>query len=324
MTIKRSKASENFEQQIKRIHDLIEQPGSDVTWNEHILDPDNPVQPRQIDVTIRREGKLTLVECRIHRKKQNVQWIEELVGRRTSLRADAIIAVSASGFTEGAIKKAKAFGIILRDLVTLSKEEIFSWGHLTRVWLTFYEFAEVSLVFRFRPEHLDGITVDQVEQYLRAAPDALYEIFEMITKKIDEKNPKGHAGKFNARLHNEKLIINGNAIVAIDFASKFSLRKQELRIPSVVAYDAPQVEPTKREAYIEKVELGEFEITQSSNEVLVILDLSPIQIPPNCKFHTVEFDFQRVVTMQGLEIIGLPKMQIPLGLFVMVAPIEEE
>ena len=68
-----------------------------------------------------------------------------------------------------------------------------------------------------------------------------------------------------------------------------------------------------RGAYVEKVDLGESEITQCSNDVLVTLDLSQIQIPPNCKFHTVEFDFQRIVTMHGLEIIGLPKMQIPLN-----------
>src|SRR3990167_4837804 len=103
-------ASKKFEKQIKRIHDLIEQPGSRVTWNDHIPDPDNPVQPRQIDITINRDNSLTIIECRIHAKKQDVKWIEELIGRRMSLKADAVIAVSASGFTEGAIKKAKAYG----------------------------------------------------------------------------------------------------------------------------------------------------------------------------------------------------------------------
>src|SRR5206468_1211682 len=98
--------SEKFEQQISRIHQLIEQAGSEVTWNDDLPDPDNPSQPRQIDVTIRRDGKLTLVECRIHRERQDVKWIEELIGRRVSLHADAVIAVSFSGFTKGAILKA--------------------------------------------------------------------------------------------------------------------------------------------------------------------------------------------------------------------------
>jgi hypothetical protein len=42
-----------FEQQIERIHQLVEDEGSTVTWNDHIPEPDNPSQPRQIDVSIR-------------------------------------------------------------------------------------------------------------------------------------------------------------------------------------------------------------------------------------------------------------------------------
>src|SRR5262249_26261467 len=110
---------EAFEQQISRIHELLESSGADVTWNDHISDPDNASQPRQIDITIRRDGRLTLVECRLHRARQGVKWIEELIGRRMSLAADSIIAVSASGFTKGALKKAARFGIILRDLCAL-------------------------------------------------------------------------------------------------------------------------------------------------------------------------------------------------------------
>jgi hypothetical protein len=113
-----------FERQVERIHQLLEIEGSTVTWDDHIPDPDSPSQPRQIDVSIRRDGSLTLVECRIHKEPQDVTWIEELMGRRTSLRADAVIAVSASGFTKTARDKANAYGIHLRDVATLSREEI--------------------------------------------------------------------------------------------------------------------------------------------------------------------------------------------------------
>jgi hypothetical protein len=110
-----------FEQQVERIHQLLEVEGSTVTWNDHIPDPDNPSRPRQIDVSIRRDGALTLIECRIHKDPQDVTWIEELMGRRTSLKADAVIAVSASGFTTTAREKAAAHGIHLRDLAALSR-----------------------------------------------------------------------------------------------------------------------------------------------------------------------------------------------------------
>ncbi len=118
------RASDKFEKQIHRIHNLIEQAGSKITWNDKIPDPDNPKQDRQIDITIRRNNKLTLIECRIRKKIQDVTWVEEIIGRRMSLNADSVIAVSASGFTKGAVKKAKKYGIILRDIQTLTENEI--------------------------------------------------------------------------------------------------------------------------------------------------------------------------------------------------------
>jgi hypothetical protein len=117
-----------FEQSIARIHDLLEETNSKVTWNDKIPDPDNPTQNRQIDISITNNGLLTLVECRLHKEKQDVKWIEELMGRRQSLNADSLIAVSASGFTKGALAKAKRYGIITRDLTALTQEEITRWG----------------------------------------------------------------------------------------------------------------------------------------------------------------------------------------------------
>jgi hypothetical protein len=314
------KPSDKCEQQIERIHQLLEQQGSEVTWNDHLPDPDNPSQPRQIDITIKREGKLTLVECRIHKEKQDVTWIEELIGRRASLNADAVIAVSASGFTDGAIKKAKAFGIILRDLLTLTKEEIAEWGHLTRVWVAFYEFTNVSLIFLFDPIHINSISVEEISEYLHRESDQLYGIFEMVAKQINDENPRGHHENFAVRLKSNKLKIVDWPIAGLDFSAKFALRRQELKIASVVAYDAPSIRATERSAFVEKVDVGDFEITQSSNNVIVTLDLTPIEIPPNCKFHGVDFDFNRVVTMHGLEIIGFPRTKIALkGIFVSFA-----
>jgi hypothetical protein len=126
------KPSKQLEQKIERIHRLLEVEGSTVTWNDHIPDPDNPDQMRQIDVTVRRDDFLTMIECRLRAKPQDVQWIEELIGRRISLKADAAIAVSASGFTKTAREKAAKYGIHLRDFATLTPEEIQNWGPSAR------------------------------------------------------------------------------------------------------------------------------------------------------------------------------------------------
>jgi hypothetical protein len=123
-----TRESDDFEQRIHRIHELIEGSSAEVTWNERIPDPDNPAQPRQIDIAIRRDGTLTIVECRLHKERQDVNWIEELIGRKASLQATNVVAVSSSGFTEGAIRKAERFGIALRDLKDIAPEEVLTWG----------------------------------------------------------------------------------------------------------------------------------------------------------------------------------------------------
>ncbi len=63
---------------------------------------------------------------------QGSKWIEELFGRKISLHATAMVGVSSSGFTEGAIKKAKRLGVFLCNLSELTDNEIKSWGKKTK------------------------------------------------------------------------------------------------------------------------------------------------------------------------------------------------
>jgi hypothetical protein len=151
---------------VERIHRLLEVEGSIITWDDHIPDPDNPEQMRQIDVSIRRDGCLTMVECRIHAKPQDVKWIEELIGRRASLKADAVIAVSASGFTKTARNKAASYGIHLRDFATLSREEIQNWGRRRTLRIAFCEFTQVVVTLRMNerpggtpPQLTDSVSI---------------------------------------------------------------------------------------------------------------------------------------------------------------------
>src|SRR5260221_7722697 len=135
-----------FEHQIERIHKLLEGEAAKVTWNDKIPDPHNPDQLRQIDITIQRDELKIHAECRIHQSPQDVTWIEELIGRRVSLGADAIIAVSSSGFTAGAIRKASAFNIHLRTLGTLSDDEGPLWSNIALPVMVYYEVTECRLV----------------------------------------------------------------------------------------------------------------------------------------------------------------------------------
>jgi hypothetical protein len=140
-----SAQSDAFEKQITRIVELIESSEAEVVWNKRTPDPDTG-QLRQIDITITKHGKITHVECRKRASKQDVMWIEELVGRKDSLGADKMIAVSASGFTKPAIIKAKAKGIFLRDLQALTEEEIQNWANTSTIRIGLYAYNNPKLV----------------------------------------------------------------------------------------------------------------------------------------------------------------------------------
>lgn len=308
------KISDKFEHQIRRIHQLIEQPDSVITWNDRIPDPDNPKQPRQIDITIRRDNKLTLVECRIHKEKQDVKWIEELIGRRASLKGDAVIAVSASGFTEGAILKAKKFGIILRDVVSLTEEEISAWGHSTTVTLTFYKYKNVHIIFKVPRELTRPKLIDAIMKELTNHKNKFYNLFEVISGKLDKQKFNGRICHFKVPASmNDPIFIDDKSIQDISFEARVKPIQKVLCIPSVVVYDAPRVPSSNRNIFVEIVELGNFEITQSSNDVFIAMDLSPIESPKNCHFRFVELDFKRNVTFEKVEILGMPKMKISLA-----------
>lgn len=134
---------EEFEQQVERIYKLLERSG-EVTWNDHVPDPADG-GTRQIDITVRRGESLTLIECRHRNKPQDKRWIEELFGRRFGIKADAVVAVSSSGFSRGAIEKAKQLGVVLRSFSEVTEDDVVLWPSLVTIDLVFVEFKSLTL-----------------------------------------------------------------------------------------------------------------------------------------------------------------------------------
>lgn len=69
---------------------------------------------RELDILIYHHQdvrKNILVECRYHKRKQDVQWIDQLEGKAQRLNFKRVIAVSGSGFTSTAISEASERGI---------------------------------------------------------------------------------------------------------------------------------------------------------------------------------------------------------------------
>jgi hypothetical protein len=299
-----------FERQIERIHQLIEADGVEVIWNDKIPDPDNPRQPRQIDITIRRDGRLALVECRIHKSKQGVKWIEELKGRKDSLNADSVIAVSASGFTKGAIEKSKRFGIILRTLHNLSETEIKKWGTETVVKAVFYEFTNTIFTMRVPRSALTSpITLTNE----KGEPIQWRGLFELAMKTFDGNTDldKGPVA-FDLEVFGDILVCG---VKPISMSLQATTRRiyEEISLASVVAYVAPGNDVSEY-ARVSKYDLEAFEVLQTGPEegadVAWVADISQIVPPPNSFIHSIVMDFGRGISAKWFQMIGVEKAQL--------------
>lgn len=94
---------------------------------------------REVDASIRyKVGSTELlitIECRERTKKDDVVWIEQLAEKQRSIGASKTIAVSASGFTESAHRKARVLGIELRTMKKIKPRDIRSWVQDARLSL---------------------------------------------------------------------------------------------------------------------------------------------------------------------------------------------
>lgn len=88
---------------------------------------------REVDVSVRStvgsSELLVVLECRDRQDRQGVNWIEQLAGKARDVRADRMIAVSSSGFSDGARQTAERENITLRTIEELAVDGIFSWLH---------------------------------------------------------------------------------------------------------------------------------------------------------------------------------------------------
>jgi len=86
---------------------------------------------REVDLTLRKkidnEEIIIIFECRDRNITSDVIWIEQLVTKVRDLNAFKVIAVSSSGFTEGAKIKAEYYNIELRSTEEITNEQLMNW-----------------------------------------------------------------------------------------------------------------------------------------------------------------------------------------------------
>jgi hypothetical protein len=308
------KASEAFELQVHRIHELLEDSGAQVTWNDHLPDPDNPPQLRQVDITIRRGGHLILIECRHHQTPQDVRWIEELIGRRSSLGADTVIAVSSSSFTQGALKKAKRHGIILRDLCALTDLEITSWGGQVALTLYFYQYSELEVSLCFDRESIERLNVDTVKKELASHP-GMQSLFNAAAQQLTSFNLMSgeHAGKsvdFGLHLQLDGFRLSGEPVVDVYFRGRACLISRDVRSPAVFKYGSPEQSAANRDVAVETFELGRTSIVHHGSRLSIFIDLSQLEMPPFCQFRFFRTATRDERHHEAVELTGLDKLWV--------------
>jgi hypothetical protein len=299
---------------ITRVHELLEGQEANVAWNEKIPDPDNPKQSRQIDVLIRKGNLLNLVECRTHKEKQDVKWIEELIGRRISLNANAVIAVSDSGFTSGAIKKAAKYGVILHDLLSLSKEEIESWSRAIEISIFFYRFDEFAISIFFDPKDISDLDTEIVTEELKNY-HGLRSIFNAPLDIIDDqklilRKNRNNEVNFGVTFKIEGFLLQGKEVKEIKVKGKAALEKIDLIVPMTLTYGIPRLDAKDRNIYIQKFNLGQTDIVHHNGNISINLDLSKLEVPEFWQFRFMEVTGKNENYLETLEIIEPEKMNM--------------
>jgi Restriction endonuclease len=279
-----TKAFEEFEKQIKRINDVLAQDYATVTWNDRIPNPNNPNKNRQIDITLKRDKEIIHIECRDHKKPQNTKWIEELYGRKINLHATAMVAVSSSGFTEGAILTAKSLGIYLCDFKNLTVDEIKSWGRKTKI--TFYYYIFSNLQIKYFLDSIKGIDVEEAQKSIFSKPEYNDILFNQIKYHFNKDKEFIFPYGFQfGRIRCGNMQLFDREVKGISLRGDVDKIHFDYECPTFLSFQAPK-KNNGLFASVEKSDNQKIEIIKSkSGFSKIFIDLSIIPHgPPNSVF----------------------------------------
>jgi hypothetical protein len=246
---------------------------------------------------------------------QDVQWIECLIGRRISLGAQSVIAVSSSGFTSGAFAKARQYGIITRDLQRLTDKEVESWGQRIELTLYYYQYSDLAVSLGFSPESIPTIKVDELKAELRWHP-CVQSLFNAAAKKLTDANLmsgplQGRKVNFGVDIEFDDIRLGGAQLQRSALEGRAELVAIEADAPLVHAYGGPNAATTQCEAVVEDFRtIGHTSITHSGDRISTFIDLSQVEIPPYGQFQFVRVEAAQEVDHDAFEIYGIEKIKV--------------
>jgi hypothetical protein len=112
-------------------------PHASVRSPDFVADVDTD-ELREVDIGIHiptTDGETFIaIECRDRRARQSVEWIEQLISKKNSVKANVLIAVTASNFSRPARIKALRHGVLLARLSSKLPQELAALS--SSLWLT--------------------------------------------------------------------------------------------------------------------------------------------------------------------------------------------
>ena len=113
------KRSNKFQRFVHDLEALLAPDGATVEESGMVLDRSTQEQV-EVDVVIKIPASprtlVVGVECRDRKRAADISWIDQLASRKQNLELDRLVAVSRSGFTQNARKKAEQLGIDIEEM----------------------------------------------------------------------------------------------------------------------------------------------------------------------------------------------------------------
>ena len=128
------KRTNEFQQIVAYIYSQIVPAGGRVTESAFLRE-DGEGDPREVDVLVEHaivghDIKIA-VECRDYTRDQNVEWIDNLIGKYSRLKVNQVVAISSSLFSQTAKTKAAKHNI---EAITVNEALTIDWVNRVERW----------------------------------------------------------------------------------------------------------------------------------------------------------------------------------------------
>ena len=113
---------------------------------------------------------MVIIECRDHKQRQDIKWIEQIATKKDDVNANKAIAVSSSGFTKAAKDKARAKNIELRTLEEIDPKEIIGWFQAKKLTAYCLNYALIKVFFVLH-ESIDSSQKEELQKFINSFLD---------------------------------------------------------------------------------------------------------------------------------------------------------